>query len=696
MNSDPAKVSPNHLDRDAYLYVRQSTLRQVVENTESTQRQYALRERAIALGWPIERVVVIDCDQGQSGATAEDREGFQRLVAEVSLGHAGIVLGLEVSRLARNNSDWHRLLEICALTGTLILDEDGLYDPGQFNDRLLLGLKGTISEAELHVLRARLRGGILNKARRGELKTPLPVGLVYDAQGRVALDPDRQVQDALRLLFTTYERTGSGSATVKYFREQGLLFPRRLRRGLRKGELVWGTLVHSRVLQVLHNPRYAGAFFHGRTRSCRSRNGGDSCQRLPADQWYALLPGAHAGYITWDQYQSTQRALRDNAQAHGRDRRQGPPGEGPALLQGRVLCGICGQRMTVRYHLRKAGLVPNYVCQKEGIEHSERICQSIPGWGIDAAIGCLLLEALTPMTLEVALAVQEELQQRLDEADRLRRQHVERARYNADLARERFMQVDPKNRLVADALEADWNERLRALTEAQEQYERQRQADRAVLDQENRSRILALTTDFPRLWKDPKTPERERKRMARLLIEDVTLIKGEQVTVEVRFKGGAARTLTLPLPQPAWATWQTSPEVVAEVDRLLGDHTDAGIAALLNKRGWHSGKGGMFTRGIITRIRYQYRLRSRFDRLREAGMLTQAEIADQLGVHTTTVHDWRRSGLLKAHAYNDKPEYLYEPVGTNRPLKQQGIKRTDPRRFPKASPEKTKEVQDEV
>jgi hypothetical protein len=249
---------------------------------------------------------------------------------------------------------------------------------------------------------------------------------------------------------------------------------------------------------------------------------------------------------------------------------------------------------------------------------------------------------------------------------------------------------------VADALEADWNERLRALTEAQEQYERQRQADRAVLDQESRSRILALTTDFAKLWKDPKTPERERKRMARLLIEDVTLIKCEQVTIHIRFKGGATRTLSLPLPQPAWATWQTDPEVVAEVDRLLGDHTDARIAALLNQKGWHSGKGGAFTRGIITRIRCQYRLRSRFDRLREAGMLTQAEIADQLGVHTTTVHDWRRSGLLKAHAYDDKPEYLYEPVGTNRPLKQQGIKKTDPRRFPAASFERTKEVQDEV
>ncbi len=264
------------------------------------------------------------------------------------------------------------------------------------------------------------------------------------------------------------------------------------------------------------------------------------------------------------------------------------------------------------------------------------------------------------------------------------------------MARERFLQVDPKNRLVADALEADWNEKLRGLTEAQEQCERQRQADRAVLDQEGRSRILALTTDFPKLWKDPKTPERERKRMARLLIEDVTLTKSEQVTVQVRFKGGAARTLTLPLPQPAWATWQTNPQVIAEVDRLLDDHTDGRIAALLNEKGWRSGKGGTFTKRMISRIRCQYHLRSRFDRLRAAGMLTQREITEQLGVHSTTVHDWRRSGLLKAHAYHNKPEYLYEPVGANGPLRRQGIKLTDPRRFPKVSNEETKELQDEV
>jgi DNA invertase Pin-like site-specific DNA recombinase len=249
---------------------------------------------------------------------------------------------LEVSRLGRNNSDWHRLLEICAMTDTLILDEDGLYDPSQFNDRLLLGVKGTISEAEVHVLRVRLRGGILNKARRGKVWTPLRVGLVQNSHGQVVLDPDRQVQDALRALFATYERTSSASATVRHSREQGLLFPRRLRRGLRKGELIWVALVHSRVLQVQHNPRYAGAFFHGRTRSGRSRHGGKTCKRLPLDQWHALLPCTRARYITWEEYQRNQQTLRENAQAHGRDRHQGPRGAGPALLRGLVLSGRCG------------------------------------------------------------------------------------------------------------------------------------------------------------------------------------------------------------------------------------------------------------------------------------------------------------------------------------------------------------------
>jgi DNA invertase Pin-like site-specific DNA recombinase len=690
------KVSAVHLKRDAYLYIRQSTLRQVVENTESTERQYALRQRAVALGWPLERVVVIDTDLGQSAASAADREGFRKLVAEGSVGRAGIVLGLEVSRLARNCTDWHRLLEICALTDTLILDEDGLYDPGQFNDRLLLGLKGTMSEAELHLLRARLQGGIRNKARRGELQLPLPVGLVYDPQGRVTLDPDQQVQQAVRAFFSAYERTGSACGVVRSFGEQGLLFPRRLRRGLRKGELVWGPLTHSRALQVLHNPRYAGAFAFGRTRMRNTGEGRVSYQKLPQDEWHTLIPAAHPGYITWEQYQEHQRRLRAYAQAHGLDRRKSPPGEGPALLQGLVMCGVCGQRMTVHYHSRNGSLQPNYVCQRDGIEHAQPICQDISGAGIDAAIGELMLEMLQPHTLELAWAVQHELQARLEEADQLRRRQVERARYEAELAEHRFMRVDPNHRLVADELEADWNAKLRALAQAQEQYEQQRQADRGLLDENTRAKVLSLATDFPRLWSDPKTPDRERKRMVRLLIEDVTLTKAEQITAHVRFRGGATRSLRLPIPLPAGEGRKTSHEVLSEIDRLLENHGETEIAAELNRRGYRSGTGGLFTPRLVKGLRYTYALKTRYDRLREAGTLTLDEMAQQLGITPGTVKIWRRHGLLKGHPYNDKGEYLYEPLGDNPPVKTQGRKLAQRRRFPQVTSNRTDEVQHEA
>ena len=370
--SSGQKVEARHLKRKAYLYVRQSTLRQVMENTESTQRQYDLRRRAIALGWPSEHVIVIDHDLGQSGASATDRKGFQNLVTEVGLGRAGIVMGLEVSRLARNSTDWHRLLEICALTDTLILDEDGIYDPSHFNDRLLLGLKGTMSEAELHVLKARLVGGMLNKARRGELQSPLPVGFVYDPEGRVRLDPDEQVQQTIRLLFQTFLRTGSAFATVREFRREGVRFPCRLRHGPHKGEILWGDLRHSRTLEILHNPRYAGAFCWGRTRQRRRGDGQKVYHLLPREEWIALVPDAHPGYITWEQFEENQLRLKENSAAHGLDRRRSPPREGPALLQGLVICGRCGARMTVRYHQRGEVQYPDYVCAREGIPVCQR------------------------------------------------------------------------------------------------------------------------------------------------------------------------------------------------------------------------------------------------------------------------------------------------------------------------------------
>jgi DNA invertase Pin-like site-specific DNA recombinase len=664
-----AKVQARHLKRNAYLYVRQSTLRQVLENTESTQRQYALQGRAVALGWRQEQVVVIDADLGQSGACAADRAGFQRLVTEVSLGHAGIVMGLEVSRLARNSTDWHRLLELCALADTLILDEDGVYDPAHFNDRLLLGLKGTMSEAELHVLRARLRGGILNKARRGELEVRLPIGFVYDAQQRVRLDPDARVRESVRQLFRTFRRTGSATATVKAFRAQGLAFPRRVFHGPHKGEVLWGELAHSRVLRVLHHPRYAGAFCFGRSRQRHHPDGHTVCLRLPQEEWTALIHDAHEGYITWEEYEQNLQVLQDNANAQGADRERGAPREGPALLQGLAVCAVCGQRMTLRYHTHRGRQVPEYMCQRREIEHALPVCQRIPGAALDEAIGRLLVESVTPLTLEVALAVQQELESRAEECEQLRLQEVEQARYQSDLARRRYLQVDPDNRLVADCLEADWNTALRALVQAQERYEHQRQAEAAGLSTAQRASILALAQDFPRLWNDPQTPDRERKRMARLLIADVTLLKADAITAQVRFHGGVTHTLKLPLPKPAWLQRQTAACVVKAIDTLLDDYTDAETAEQLNRQGLRSGEGGRFHRLMVARLRRAYALPSRYARLRARGLLTQGEIAARLNVAPATIKSWRRAGLLVSHRYDDKGQCLFEPPGPAAPKK---------------------------
>jgi len=662
------KVSAEHLARSAYLYVRQSTLRQVKDNTESTERQYALRQRAVQLGWPTEQIVVIDTDQGQSGASSTDREGFQRLVADVGLGKAGIVLGLEVSRLARNNADWHRLLEICALAGTLICDEDGLYDPGDFNDRLLLGLKGTMSEAELHFIRARLQGGILSAARRGELPMPLPVGLVTGPTGKVVLDPDSAVQQALRHLFDTFERTGSARAVVYAFNHHGLLFPSRIRSGERKGELAWSPLAHWRVLRTLHNPRYAGAFVYGRRRTRKTAGGKSSTSReLPREEWTSLILDAHPGYITWEQYEHNQKTLAANAYAQGADRLAGPAREGPALLQGLAVCGRCGQRMSVRYHQRRDTLVPDYQCIDENIQRHAPRCLTIPGARVDEAIGQLLLDTVTPLALEVALTVQTELESRAEEADLLRRSHVERARHHAELARRRYLAVDPDNRLVADTLEADWNDSLRALQVAQDDYEQARAAAHTALDDRRKAQIRQLASDFPALWSDPATPARERKRIARLLIEDVTLNKTDQIHLHVRFRGGQTTTLTLPLPLRAWQQRQTDPDTIKLLDRLLDDHTDAETAAKLNAAGRCSGTGQPFTARTVLGIRRYGNLPSHADRLRARGMLTLNEIADQLGVHPHTIKHWRHAGMLNSHKANDKNERLYEPPAPGDP-----------------------------
>ena len=658
------KINADHLRRDAYLYVRQSTLRQVAENGESTQRQYALRDRAVAAGWPIERVRIIDRDLGKSGSGAVARDGFQELVSEVALGKAGIVMGLEVSRLARNSADWHRLVELCAITATLILDEDGIYDPASFNDRLLLGLKGTMSEAELHILKARMRGGQLNKARRGELEIGPPVGLIYRPDGILDLDPDAEVQNALRLVFDTFERLGSATRTVRFFLDEGILFPRRLRKEPNKGELLWAPPRHARILQVLHNPRYAGAFVYGRTRS-RHRPSGGVCQmKVPVEDWQFVIPNNHRGYIDWERFKLNQARLSDNAQAYGIQRRSGPVREGSALLQGRVLCGLCGERMSVRYSQEHGQSVPTYVCQETMARKGGKVCQSVPGKVVDPAIGALLVELMTPMTLEVCLAVQGEIEARSAETDTMRRQHIERTRYEAELARRRYMKVDPDNRLVAEALEADWNEKLRLHKGVVEDYERRGHEEADALDAKMRRQILELAQQFPRIWADPRVDVRERKRILRLLVADVTLIKAEAITAHVRLSGGATRTLALDRPLPIAQIRKFKLELVDEVDRLLDKHSDREIAEIFNERGLRTWEDKPFNLKKITFIRTAYKLASRHERLRRDGLLTTREIAQRFDVSETAVHRWGREGLIVRRYTDSLNRGLWEmPAG---------------------------------
>ena len=693
-----SKVRPEHLRREAYLYIRQSSLRQVHENRESTARQYDLKRRAQGLGWNSDQIVVIDEDQGLSGSTAKDRNGFQRLVAEVGLGRVGLVMGLEVSRLARSSADWHRLLEICALADTLILDEDGLYDPSHFNDRLLLGLKGTMSEAELHVLRARLIGGQINKARRGELWIRPPIGYVLDSGGRLVFDPDQQIQEAVRLLIETFRRSGSAEQVVRHFSREGIGWPRRLYSGPLAGEVVWVKLEHWRVLSILHNPRYTGAYIYGRTRQRKVGLGIHTrYRRIPRDEWKVFLPNAHPAFISWEDFEANQSKLLENAYGYGPDRRKSPPREGVALLQGLVLCGVCGQRMTVRYHTYHGHPVPAYRCQSRGIQTAQPICQTIGGGDLDEAVAQLVLGAVTGSALEVALEVFEELRNRKAEVDRLRRAQVERARQEAELAQRQYLMVRPENRLVADNLEKHWNEKLILLTQVEEEYAHYRKVEDPQLSAQARESILALASDLPHVWKDPRTPARDRKRIIRLLIQDATLTRGrDAIQVAIRWKGGATTSIERPLPKGAPDLFRTPPDIVEQVRALATVQTDAEIACTLNSRWLRSGKGNSFNPSSIKRIRAWYGIDSLLENMRKAGWLTKAEVAAQLGVHPQTAKRFAITGVLKGMRVNDKGEILFEPITGPLPKAHRGKRFKDRRRYPECVSKVRNEVQYEA
>jgi DNA invertase Pin-like site-specific DNA recombinase len=654
-----SRVTPNHLCRDAYLYVRQSTLRQVNENGESTRRQYALRERALVLGWSGERIHVIDQDLGMSGAHSLGRDGFQELVAAVGLHKVGIVLGLEVSRLARNSVDWQKLLQLCAYTDTLILDEEGIYDPAAFNDRLLLGLKGTMSEAELHMLRSRLRGGILNKAQRGELALRLPVGLVRLSDGRCVRDPDAGIQASIEAVFNAFTAMGNIAGTLRRLLACGVRFAQRAWGGEQTGSILWCVYNKIRIRNILTNPAYAGAYVYGRSRCRQTPDGHTERHKLSPDSWIVVIPNHFQGYVSWTDFQAIQSQLRDNAQQFGRPNAFAPPREGPALLQGRVLCGRCGSPMYVRYGTRCGNRPrPRYVCVDQA-DARRAVCQSVPANNVDAAVAGLILQLMTPQALEMTLAIQSELDRRLADCEQHHQLRITRARYESDLARRRFMLVDPANRLVAAGLEAEWNARLCELGVAEEELARFHAEAEQQLSIEMRERVLALCRDLPQLWANPAVIDRERKEILALLIEDVTLLGGQtEIRAQVRLRGSACHSLTIARSASTRCKRATL-ELVTRIDRLLEMGDDASVADHLNAEHVPNWRNSSFTKSQITNVRRghglrSHRLRRLADRYETVGVL-----AARYHFTRTTIRLWAKNGLLERSSCSARHRWYY-------------------------------------
>jgi DNA invertase Pin-like site-specific DNA recombinase len=665
------KIRPEHLSRNAVIYVRQSTLLQVRENIGSTTRQYDLVKRAQELGWESAGIQVIDQDQGQSGASSIGGDGFQWLVAEVGLGHVGAVLSLEVSRLARSCSDWYRLLEICALTDTLVIDEEAVYDPGLYNDRLLLGFKGTMSEAELHWLHQRLQGGKLTKAEQGQLRFRLPSGLVYDPVGRVVLDPDEAVQEAIRLVFTLFEQTNSALAVVSHFAKHQLRFPTRHWGGARAGELEWVRLCHGRVLDVLHSPLYAGAYVYGRTQTRRHALPGEEprikgrTRRVKQEDWPIVLLERHPGYISWDQFCRNQQQLADNQQTPAAAHR-GAVREGPSLLQGIVLCGSCGRRMTVRY--QRDGSVLIYECSQAHSQLAVKTCQTMRGERIDQAVVHCFLQAIEPAQLEIALAALAQLEARAKQIDQQARRQIERAQYEAELAGRRYRSVDPDNRLVARSLEREWNEKLLEVDRLEREYQLLPKPAALMLSAEQREQIRALAADLPALWDAPTTTFAQRKQLLRWLIKDVTLSKRDNlIVIEIRWQTEARTSLSIPRLQKSWEVRQTSSQVVARVRELAATHTATQIANLLNEEGLHPGLSGSFTASKVDWIRAAYDIPLACPEgpafcpsgQRGDGRYSARAAAELLNVNVSTIADWCNAGILESvRAHPHGPRWI--------------------------------------
>ena len=598
-----SKIQEWHRDRLAIVYVRQSTAAQVIEHGESTRLQYGLAERAAGLGWEPSRVLVIDEDLGHSASGAEVRPGFQRLVSEVGLDHVGIVLGIEMSRLARSGREWHQLLELCALSGTLLGDPEGVHDPSAHNDRLLLGLKGTISEAELYLIRQRMLGGRIARARRGELAVPLPSGFVRRPSGEVVLDPDEQVRSVIALVFSMYDRIGTVGGVLCYLADNRIQAGIRLREGPDRGELTWRRPSRAMVQNMLRNPAYAGIYAYGRSAGDpRKRQPGrpySGRTRVESGQWLVYLPGILPSYISVEQYEANMRRMDAN---RSRARSMGAVRDGPALLAGLIRCGRCGKKMTVRYQRGPGGVLqPGYVCGTAAVTWADERCQQLAGTCVDDYVSSLALQAMAPAALEVSLAAAEQEELRRSETDRIWRQRLERADYAADRARRQYQLAEPENRLVARQLEKDWNDALAGRQRLGEEYDRHLASRPRALTAAEREQVRALAADLPAVWHAATTTDADRKQLLRHLIENVTVTvigDSELVDVEVTWAGGHRTTGRIARPVAALAQLSYSPQLRQRaVELLAAGCTAAQIADNLNAEGLRPPKrAAAFTR----------------------------------------------------------------------------------------------------
>ncbi|QDF96919.1 recombinase family protein [Azoarcus sp. DD4] len=651
MSDATTKIGPSHLQRAAFVYIRQSSASQVEHNKESTERQYALAQRARVLGWHERQVSVVDEDLGLSGASTSGRSGFARMTAEVALGHVGIILGLEVSRLARNNSDWYRLLDLCTMTDTLIGDADGVYNPALFNDRLLLGLKGTMSEAELHTLRARLDGGIRNKAARGELRRGLPTGLVWgEAEGEVKLHPDEAVVGALRAVFERFSEFGSARRVWLWFRAEQLSFPLQMHH---TEQIRWVAPTYTAIYNVLSNPVYAGAYCYGKTRQERYVDEHGTLRtrlrRLPQAQWAVLIREHHEGYIDWATYEANQSRLGANIKPRPHEA-GGAVREGTALLQGLASCGHCGRRL--KTHYRGTNQTPGYHCSNKGIENGRGVyCLNVGGVQIDAAVAEAFLHAVEPAGLEAAVRAAERLEADHDAALAQWRLTVERAHYAAQRAERRYHAVDPENRLVARGLEAQWEKLLHELEQAQHELARREQLRPRTLSAEERRSLLAFGHDLQRLWHAPSLTVRDHKQLLRTLLEEVSItVHREQyrAQLKLRWRGGKLTECNVALPRSRPATIRTDEDTIALVRRLAQHYPDATIAGILNTQGRVTARSLRFNQNLVGNLRRHWKIPC-FEQPAEhpdGELLSIRQAARVLGTAPSTLHRWVNDGFI--------------------------------------------------